>query len=189
VVKNNERLSHAAKASKSPPEDVQDQGFTRPAVLVLLPFRSSALKWMEALTSHTPSPIWQVENRGRFLKEFGLPEGAIDKLATAEFGTYPQDHVETFKGNVDDSFRVGVKVTKKSIKLFTEFYSSDLIIASPLGLRLSMQKEKYAISILFCSSACLRGIRNWDFLSSIEVLIVDQMDTLTMQNWEHVQVG
>jgi U3 small nucleolar RNA-associated protein 25 len=143
VIKNNERLSHAAKAGNAPPEDVHDQGFTRPAVLILLPFRSSALKWMESLTNYTPRPTWQVENHARFLREFGLPEGTIDKLANAEPGIYPQDHVETFKGNVDDSFRVGIKVTKKSIKPFSEFYGCDIIIASPLGLRLSIQKEKY----------------------------------------------
>ncbi|KAJ3544901.1 hypothetical protein NM688_g5691 [Phlebia brevispora] len=170
VLKNNERLAHASKSGNSAPEDVQDQGFTRPSVLILLPFRSFALRWVAALTSHTPSPAFQVENRSRFQSEYGLPPGAVDKLETAEPGTYPKDHVEMFKGNVDDSFRVGVKITRKSVKLFADFYGCDLIIASPLGLRMSIEKEK-----------------NADFLSSIEILVVDQMDALTMQNWDHVQ--
>lgn len=53
--------------------------------------------------------------------------------------------MEMFKGNVDDSFRVGVKLTRKSVKLFADFYACDLIIASPLGLRMSIEKEKYAV--------------------------------------------
>ncbi|KIL64532.1 hypothetical protein M378DRAFT_24439 [Amanita muscaria Koide BX008] len=171
ILKNNERLAHAAKTNPdSPPEDVQDQGFTRPSVLILLPFRSSALDWFTAMTSHTPSPAYQIENQSRFLTEYGLPAGAVDKLTTAVPGTYPRDHVETFKGNVDDNFRVGLKMTRKSVKMFSEFYDSDAIIASPLGLRRSIEKEKGA-----------------DYLSSIEILIVDQMEALTMQNWDHVK--
>ncbi|KAJ7187894.1 digestive organ expansion factor [Mycena filopes] len=172
VLKNNERLVHATKAdpSGSPPEDVQDQGFTRPSVLILLPFRSSALEWFTALTSHTPAPAFQIENQSRFLAEYGLSAGMVDKLATAEPGMYPRDHVETFKGNVDDNFRVGVKLTRKSVKMFSEFYGCDIIMASPLGLRRSIEKEKSA-----------------DYLSSIEVLVVDQLEALTMQNWEHVK--
>ncbi|EIN11295.1 DUF1253-domain-containing protein [Punctularia strigosozonata HHB-11173 SS5] len=170
VLKNNERLAHATKDGKPPPEDVQDQGFTRPSVLLLTPFRAHALAWIRALTAHTPVPAYQVENLARFLKEFDLPEGAVDKLASAAPGTYPADHVEMFRGNVDDNFRVGVKVTRKSVRLFAEFYGCDLIVASPLGLRMSIEKEKSA-----------------DFLSSIEILVVDQMDALTMQNWDHVQ--
>ncbi|KAA1471791.1 digestive organ expansion factor [Dentipellis sp. KUC8613] len=170
VLKNNERIVHATKAGNPTPENIQDQGFTRPSVLIVLSFRSSALNWFDALTEHTPSPSYQIENRARFRREFSLPEGVVDKLAVAEPGTYPRDHVETFKGNVDDNFRVGIKLTRKSVKLFSNFYGSDIILASPLGLRMSIEKEK-----------------NSDFLSSIEILIMDQMDALTMQNWEHVQ--
>jgi hypothetical protein len=153
VLKNNERLAHAKAASVSPPEDVQDQGFTRPSVLVLLPFRSSALAWLDALTAHTPSPAYQIENHSRFLSEYALPSDAVDKLAVAEPGTYPRDHVETFKGNVDDNFRVGIKLTRKSVKLFADFYGCDIIFASPLGLRMSIEKEK----CVYCANPSQRS--------------------------------
>jgi U3 small nucleolar RNA-associated protein 25 len=188
VLKNNERLAKATKTdTNDPPEDVQDQGFTRPSVLIILPFRSFALDWFHAITSHTPSPSYQIENHARFLSEYGLPNGVVDKLLVAEAGTYPSDHVDMFKGNVDDNFRIGLKLTRKTVKLFAEFYGCDIILASPLGLRRSIEKEKYV--------RCLSGFhqidipsRHADYLSSIEVLVIDQMDALTMQNWEHVKV-
>ena len=141
------------------------------------------------MITHMPPPSFQIENMTRFRKEFGLPEGVVDKFASAEPGAYPRDHVQTFEGNPDDNFRLGLKLTRKSVRLFTEFYGSDIIIASPLGLRMSTEKEKYVVlrrSLAYIAHP--DAVRNFDFLSSIEILVADQVDCLTMQNWEHTQV-
>ncbi len=110
----------------------------------------------------------QVEHQKRFAHEYGPPDE--DEAGAAE---QPAEHAELFKGNIDDCFRVGLQFGRKSVRLFTEFYSSDVIIASPLGLHLVIgdtgERERDA-----------------DFLSSIELLIVDQADVYAMQNWEHV---
>ncbi|KZO99606.1 DUF1253-domain-containing protein [Calocera viscosa TUFC12733] len=170
VLKNNDRLAHFDESKGSdPPSDVQDQGFTRPKVLFLLPLRNSALAWIQTLISN--SPTTQTENHSRFISEYSLPNGVSDRLAENP-ENYPRDHVDTFKGNIDDNFRFGLKLTRKALKLFTEFYSSDMIVASPLGLKLLIEKDK---------------AKSADFLSSIELLVMDQLDVMSMQNWEHVQ--
>lgn len=170
IMKNNEKLAHAAAAGTSESVEVmRDQGFTRPKVLILAPMRNTALEWVHLLERLCGCP--QVDNKSRLEKEYNLPEGAVDKLTQPEArDRYPLDHLETFRGNIDDTFQLGVKLTRKSLKLFSAFYESDFIVASPLALRLAIEKD-----------------RDYDFLSSIEVLIVDQMDVMTMQNWDHLQ--
>ena len=53
----------------------QDRGFTRASVLVMLPFRSHALAFVEALLALLPACYEQVENKARFVKEFSEEEG------------------------------------------------------------------------------------------------------------------
>ncbi|RKP19244.1 DNA repair exonuclease, partial [Rozella allomycis CSF55] len=58
---------------------------------------------------------------------------------------------------------------------YSEFYGSDLIVASPLGLRLilaSKDKKK----------------KDNDFLSSIEILVLDRAHVFGMQNWDHIDL-
>lgn len=69
----------------------------------------------------------------------------------------------------------GVAVLQRSIRLYAPFYSSDVLIASPLGLRTIIGGEG-------------EKKRDFDFLSSVELLIIDQADIYLMQNWEHVLV-
>ncbi|CAK9002175.1 unnamed protein product [Durusdinium trenchii] len=77
-------------------------------------------------------------------------------------------------GNSDDRFRIGVTLWKKGVRLYAPFDKADILICSPLGLRQITGAEG-------------ERRREFDFLSSIEVCIVDRADVLRMQNWEHVQ--
>ena len=46
----------------------------------------------------------------------------------------PADFRALFSGNCDDDFCVGIKLTRRSVRLFTGLHGADIIVASPLGL-------------------------------------------------------
>ncbi|XP_050934025.1 U3 small nucleolar RNA-associated protein 25 homolog isoform X2 [Lates calcarifer] len=159
-----------AKPGAEPQDEPRDQGLTRPKVLILVPFRGGALRVVQTFISllETKGKKIVVSNKKRFKEEFG--EEADEQPPSLQ---RPDDYHAIFSGNVDDHFRIGVSIVRSSIRLYAPFYSSDIIIASPLGLRTVLGAEG-------------ESKRDFDFLSSIELLVVDQADVFLMQNWEHV---
>ncbi|XP_043111390.1 U3 small nucleolar RNA-associated protein 25 homolog [Puntigrus tetrazona] len=166
VIGNNAKM----KETKDINEEFRDQGITRPKVLILVPFRDGALQVVQTFITllEPKGKIMDVSNKKKFKDEYG--DGSGERPPKLH---RPDDYHAVFSGNVDDHFRIGVSIMKRSMRLYSPFYSSDIIIASPLGLRtvLGADGEKK---------------RDFDFLSSIELLVVDQADVFLMQNWEHL---
>ena len=74
----------------------------------------------------------------------------------------------------EDDFRLGISITNKGLRMFTPFSSCDIIVASMVGLRMATG-EKGSTE------------RDYSFLSSVEVLVIDRAHALYMQNWEHMK--
>lgn len=181
----------------------RDQGFTRPTVLVLLPTRGTCHKFVHDLLEMTGS-----DNTGphveRFDVEFGKPvydedddgkdssfEADEERRRKAVLEKKGKDWNDLFGDDVnnDDDFKIGIALTPKAAKsqkkessnssniqpkLYTDFYKSDIIVASPLGLK-----------VLTAADDEGKG-GDSDFLSSIEICLVEYADVLLMQNWDHV---
>lgn len=162
----------------------RDQGFTQPRVLILAPTRCIAKEMVDTLLTLLPR-VKQVRHRKRFEAEFGPEEEEpSNKKRTDEDDDVtgaalladgkPADYAELFRGNTSDNFRLGIRLHTSGVTLYTPFYNSDILVCSPLGLQLVVGSPD-------------TGKTDYDFLSSIELAIVDRADVLKMQNWAHVQ--
>mmetsp|Transcript_18261 Transcript_18261/g.41655 ORF Transcript_18261/g.41655 Transcript_18261/m.41655 type:complete len:636 (-) Transcript_18261:30-1937(-) len=190
----------------------RDQGFTRPTVLILLPTRSSALALVEALSELSDGPM---EHLDRFRAEYSPP------LLEKEKGS-PSDYDDTVKlkeeqrrrkvlakkgpewnewfgdrANDDDQFKIGIQVTDAAgagkLKLYTDFYGSDIILASPLGLKVATSKKGNDISSESEEDTeeeddekKPKCAPDADFLSSIEICAVLHSHVFLQQNFDHV---
>lgn len=184
-----QRNNKKTKDNVDTAESLRDQGFTRPKVLILLPTRGTCYSFVKRIIELLGDP-GRAENMDRFEEEYGPPQFDEDdddeeraqrrrKVIQAK-GTEWQ---ELFGDNVndDDDFKIGVSMTPKtvgdggvSVKLYSDFYRSDFIIASPLGLKMALESEEDEES------------KDCDFLSSIEICLVAHSSVLLMQNWDHV---
>ncbi|KAH7842911.1 hypothetical protein Vadar_010508 [Vaccinium darrowii] len=162
-----------------------DHGFTRPKVLILLPLASIAFRVIKRLIQLTPpAHKVNVEHLDRFSDAFGSGladnnednEGDIGNLKSHK-PSKPSDFQALFGGNNNDHFMIGIKFTRRSIRLYGDFYSSDMIVASPLGL------------VTKIGEAEVEKEKDVDYLSSVEVLIIDHADVIAMQNWSHVNTA
>ncbi|XP_057775632.1 protein NUCLEOLAR FACTOR 1-like [Salvia miltiorrhiza] len=186
MVKNERKLSknQVSVECQSVDDDAyRDRGFTRPKVLMLLPLAGIMRRVVKRLIQLTPTKHKvTVENLERFCEEFGSgrtenkdedDDLEIPKLRTSG---KPLDFQVLFGRGDDnnDHFMIGIKYTNRGIKLYGDFYTSDIIIASPLGL------------ITKIGEAEALKEKDVDYLSSIEILIIDHADVMLMQNWSHV---
>ncbi|KAG7340900.1 UTP25, U3 small nucleolar RNA-associated SSU processome protein 25 [Nitzschia inconspicua] len=208
-------------------EMLRDQGFTRPAVLVLLPTRGTCHEFISNMLRLLGTDLDPTIHE-RFQADYGeLVDDGNDgdnhdntnsKNSTSE-KEMRRKQVLKQKGrewnklfgetaNQDDDFKIGIAISSSSsnnnkkkkkhnknnsnqnqpqspisVRLYADFFNSDIIVASPLGLKMVLtnhdedagddDEEKGRSS-------------NVDFLSSIEICLLQHSDVMLMQNWDHV---
>eukprot|EP00803_Ostreobium_quekettii_P009280 evm.model.scf_467.5 EVM.evm.TU.scf_467.5 scf_467:47937-59807(+) len=150
---------------------LRDQGFTRPRVLILVPMKNAAFQVVHKMMKLAVDKAkGRTHYRNKFVDQFG-PDEVLEealKRISRRSDKMPAEHTALFHGNTEDDFSLGIRFSRMSLHLYEDFYSADVIVASPISL------------------AVMLGNKGADFLSSIEVLVIDQADVLTMQNWQHV---
>lgn len=162
-VSYNNRLLHKGADAGEVDLEFRDQGYTRAKVLVLLPTKNACYEFVQLLVA--ASGVVQQQNKTRFKDAFHEDGAALDNK--------PEDFQKAFKGNSDDMFCLGVKLRSQFLRYYSSFYMADIILASPLGLKMIVGSEGEAK-------------RDYDFLSSIEIVYLHEANHLEMQSWDNV---
>lgn len=210
VARNNERLrkrqakdkeTTAEPAVVEPPitatatlqdedeKEYRDQGFCRATVLVLLPLRSSALAFVKLLLELLPANVDTFHNKDRFFNEYGSAKDDDDEDENEDVKAQDKDGLKEWQkvfaeGNNDDSFQIGLSLSRKALRFYSEYHHADIILASPLGLRQQLGDEVVDLD----STDAADDVRlSTDFLTSIEVCVVDSASLMLMQNVEHLR--
>lgn len=148
--------------------ELRDRGFTKTRLLLVLPLRNHAYHYLSTFVEILGADPNECSKLQLFQADFSEIEEAIDPT----FRRRPRDYQREFEGNIDDNFCVGIKLFPSKLDVYAHPLNSDIIIASPLGLRRRIEKNGDALISL----------------SSIEVCVIDEAQMLLQQNWAHVAV-
>jgi U3 small nucleolar RNA-associated protein 25 len=143
----------------------RDGTFTPTTVLVICPYRLQAFQFISEILSVLPDSIddspFEVEHADRLTAEYSVAE--VPKYLVR---SKPSDWLSIFGGHLDAEFKMGVRFFEHKVSLFQQMAKSQLVIASPLGLFLHDEGA--------------------DFMSSVEILVLDCLDALIMQPWDRL---
>ena len=139
----------------------------RPKVLILAPFKKMAYEIIEQIVFLCNEGKWKkVSKKKKFMEEFAAEEEAFN-----------------------DFFRIGIAFNeskaptergKLNVKLYEQFYAADIIVASPLAIRMIAGHKVDE------KANALDQATDIDFLASIEFLVLDQAEAFVFQNMEHL---
>ena len=190
-------------ADEADEERWRDQGYTRPKVLVLLPTRGTAVTFVQRMVSIMGDSAdinhldrFEAEYAAGIVHDDEDDADAYNQRRKAVLVSKGEDWNELFgeDANDDDDFKIGMSLTPNAarrsktkglkgkapdasggilVKLYSDFYRSDIILASPLALKMATSGDE-------------ENEGDVDFLSSVEVCMVLNADVLLMQNWDHV---
>lgn len=136
---------------------VLDSGLTQTTVVVVCTNRHRAFKFIESILNCLPD-TYMVEHYDEFRQEY--------------FTEFPPklkkhpDWVARFGGENDETFRIGLRFFNNKVSLKQNIDKSQLVVLSTLSVELS---------------------ENLNFLSSVEVLVLDFADWLETQNQKTLQ--
>lgn len=188
VTRNNERIRKRTSGGDDGKDgddeeekEYRDQGFCRASVLVMLPLRSSAVSFVNLLMELLPTTVDTFHNKDRFYNEYGENEGEDDAVVDDDDDRKEWQRVFS-TGNNDDCFQIGLSLSRRSMRFYSEYHHADIIIASPLGLRQQLGDE---IAELDDDEEDKK--LSTDILSSIEVCVVDSASLISMQNVDHLR--
>lgn len=109
--------------------EVADSSLTKARVAIIAPCRHVAFRCVKALLElHGEKTAQMKPFLGRCSEEFGPDEENEGRPVRATGQPYPDDFTFTFTGNTDDNFSLGLKMTRKSAKLFSKLQFSDIIM-------------------------------------------------------------